>query len=43
LINGQLKDVFMKYKNGDIFLGKQWAGPVRYIDFFHPSAEEYWK
>ncbi len=34
--------IFMKYENGKVFLGKQWAGAVRYDDFYHPSAEKYW-
>ena len=24
-------------------MGKQWAGPVRYVDFFHPKADAYWQ
>lgn len=34
--------IFMKYVNEEVFIGKQWAGAVRLVDFYHPSADKYW-
>lgn len=36
--DGLKSNVFMKDAEGLPWLGKQWAGPVYYVDYSHPNA-----
>eukprot|EP00117_Sycon_ciliatum_P022190 scpid24312/ scgid19214/ Probable alpha-glucosidase Os06g0675700; Maltase len=41
--DGKKQDIFIKDKNGNIFIGKVWPGATAFPDFFHPNAMSYWK
>ena len=39
---GLKEDIFVKDKNGKIFIGKLWPGFTAYPDFLNPKTFEYW-
>lgn len=41
--DGMKEDIFIKDKNGSIFIGKVWPGNTAFPDFFNPKAMDYWK
>ena len=42
LDSGLEHDIFLKEPNGSDYRGVVWAGPSRFPDWFHPSAQDYW-
>lgn len=40
---GVRRKVFLQDANGSDYQGRVWAGDVRFVDFFHPNASQYWQ
>lgn len=39
---GKKRNVFIQSAEGDDQVGKVWAGPTNFVDYFHPNATQYW-
>lgn len=40
---GTKRNVYIKGADGEYLIGKVWAGPVQFPDYFHPNVTQYWK
>lgn len=40
---GLSKDVFIKDKNNNVFIGKVWPGNTAFPDFLNPVTQQYWQ
>ena len=41
--DGLQADIFLKDKNGNVFIGQVWPGTTAFPDFMNPKAFEYWE